>query len=238
GSLRPYQERGLGWLEMMAELGLGGCLADDMGLGKTVQLTAFLLARRARHPGDPRPARVVCPTSVLGNWERELARFAPSLPVARHHGADRARDRTALDTLPPGAVVLTTYALLRRDQALLGEVDWAVTALDEAQNIKNPASRQAQAARALRTAHRFTLTGTPVENRLSELWSVLQFSVPGLLGPLEQFRRRFAVPIERYHDDGAAAELRRLVRPFVLRRVKSDPAILPDLPPKQEMAVV
>ena len=139
-TLRPYQSRGLGWLAMMADLGLGGCLADDMGLGKTVQLIAFLLQRRAAHPEDPRPSLVVCPTSVLGNWERELARFAPSLPVARHHGAERARELAAFRALPPGAVVLTTYALLRRDQGVLAEIDWATAVLDEAQNIKNSAS--------------------------------------------------------------------------------------------------
>jgi superfamily II DNA or RNA helicase len=238
GQLRPYQARGLGWLSLLADLGLGGCLADDMGLGKTIQLIAFLLSRRAGHPDDRRPTLVVCPTSVLGNWERELERFAPSLPVCRHHGLDRARKLDALHALSPHTVVLTTYALLRRDRALLGEIDWGVLALDEAQNIKNASSRQAEAARALSAAHRFAMTGTPVENRLAELWSVLEFSVPGLLGPLERFRRRFAVPIERYRDDRAAQDLRRLVGPFVLRRVKSDPAILPDLPPKQEMAVV
>jgi SNF2-related domain/SNF2 Helicase protein/Helicase conserved C-terminal domain len=237
-SLRPYQARGLGWLATMADLGLGGCLADDMGLGKTVQLIAFLLHHRAAHPADVRPSLVVCPTSVLGNWERELERFAPSLPRARHHGADRARDTAAFAALPPGAVVLTTYALMRRDQAVLGSIEWAAAILDEAQNIKNSASAQAQAARGLNASHRFALTGTPVENRLAELWSILAFSLPGLMGSLEQFRRRFAVPIERYRDDRAADELRRLIRPFVLRRLKSDPAILPDLPPKQEMAVV
>ncbi|MBI3014391.1 MAG: DEAD/DEAH box helicase [Candidatus Tectomicrobia bacterium] len=238
GTLRPYQERGLSWLALMARLGLGGCLADDMGLGKTVETIAFLLARRAAETGDPRPALIVCPTSVVGNWERELARFSPALPVLRHHGPERARDLKALRHTPPHAVVVTTYGLLRRDQALLGEMDWAVAVLDEAQNIKNAASRQAHAARALRATHRFALTGTPVENRLAELWSILHFCVPGLLGPLERFRRRFAVPIERYRDNGAAEELRRVIRPFVLRRLKSDPGILADLPPKQEMAVV
>jgi len=238
GTLRPYQERGLAWLALMARLGLGGCLADDMGLGKTVQTIAFLLTRRAAGPDDPRPALIVCPTSVVGNWERELARFAPTLPVLRHHGPERARSVGPLREAPPHAVVLTTYALLRRDQAWLGEIDWAAAVLDEAQNIKNAASRQAQAARALRAAHRFGLTGTPVENRLAELWSILEFCTPGLLGPLERFRRRFAIPIERYRDDRAADELRRIVRPFILRRVKSDPEIVADLPPKQEMAVI
>jgi hypothetical protein len=236
GTLRPYQERGLGWLDTMAGLGLGGCLADDMGLGKTVQTIAFLLARRAARPGDPRPALVVCPTSVVGNWERELARFAPTLPVVRYHGPDRTA--TTLTDAPAHAVVITTYTLLRRDQARLGQVDWAAVILDEAQNVKNAASRQAAAARALRATHRFALTGTPVENRLAELWSILEFCIPGLLGPLEKFKRRFAIPIERYRDDRAAEELRRLVRPFVLRRVKTDPAVASDLPDKQEMTVV
>jgi SNF2 family DNA or RNA helicase len=238
GSLRPYQERGLAWLSLMADLDLGGCLADDMGLGKTVQTIAFLLVRRAARPDDPRPALVVCPMSVVGNWERELAHFAPSLPVRRHHGSERAQSVQALQAVPPHTVVVTTYGLLRRDQALLGEVDWAVAVLDEAQNIKNSASRQAGAARALRATHRFTLTGTPVENRLAELWSILEFCVPGLLGPLERFRRRLAIPIERYRDYRAADQLRGLIRPFVLRRVKSDPGIVADLPPKQEMAMV
>jgi len=236
GTLRHYQERGLTWMRLMSEVGLGGCLADDMGLGKTIQLIAYLLARRRARPDDPRPTLVVCPTSVLGNWERELARFAPTLPVVRHHGAQRSTE--ALRALPPHAVVLTTYALLRRDAPALSAIHWAVAALDEAQNIKNVASLQARAARALPASHRFALTGTPVENRLAELWSILDFCLPGLLGPQERFRQRFAVPIERYRDERAAAELRRLVGPFVLRRLKSDPAILPDLPPKQEIPVL
>jgi SNF2 family DNA or RNA helicase len=238
GELRPYQARGLGWLGTLAAVGLGGCLADDMGLGKTVQTIAFLLARRQAQPEDGRPALVVCPMSVVGNWERELARFGPTLPVLRHHGAGRFRTSDALAEAPPHAVVVTTYGTLRRDRAVLRDVNWAVAILDEAQNIKNSAAQQAIAARALRASHRFTLTGTPVENRLTELWSILEFCVPGYLGPLEAFRRRYAVPIERYRDEGAAERLRRLVRPFVLRRLKSDPTIAADLPPKQEMSVV
>jgi SNF2 family DNA or RNA helicase len=238
GTLRPYQERGLGWLHFRAQLGLGGCLADDMGLGKTVQTIALLLARRAGRKPDPRPALIVCPTSVVGNWERELARFAPSLPVIRHHGSDRAKSPAPLQGAPPHAVVVTTYSLLRRDLSVLGPVEWSTVILDEAQNIKNSGSRQAQAARSLRGTYRFALTGTPVENRLADLWSIFEFALPGFLGGLEQFRRKFAIPIERYRDDQAAAELRRLVQPFLLRRVKSDPAIVADLPPKQEMAVV
>jgi hypothetical protein len=238
GELRPYQSRGVGWLTTMAALGLGACLADDMGLGKTVQTIALLLARRRSAPDDRRPSLIVCPMSVVGNWERELARFAPTLPVVRHHGTTRARARDAFEAAPPHAVVVTTYGMLRRDRALLGEIDWAVAVLDEAQNVKNAASQQAAAARALRATHRFALTGTPVENRLAELWSILEFCLPRYLGPLEAFRRRYAVPIERYRDDEAAGRLRRLVRPFILRRLKSDPAVAADLPPKQEMSVV
>ena len=199
-------------------------------LGKTVQTIAFLLARRQALPDDGRPSLVVCPMSVVGNWERELARFAPTLPVRRHHGTGRFRSAEALAEVPPHAVVITTYGTLRRDRAVLSEVDWAAAILDEAQNVKNPAAQQAIAARALRASHRFALTGTPVENRLAELWSILEFANPGLLGPLDRFRRDFAVPIERFGNDAVAERLRRIVGPFVLRRVKSDPAILPDLP--------
>ncbi|KYF71219.1 DEAD/DEAH box helicase, partial [Sorangium cellulosum] len=267
GTLRPYQARGVAWLQTMAGLGLGACLADDMGLGKTVQLLAFLVGRRAAAPGDARPMLLVAPTSVVGNWEREAARFAPALPLVRHHGEGRARSaeelaaraggpnvgRAANDNgaanddggaggpsgprAAHGALVITTYGLLRRDAATLAKVDWAAVVLDEAQNIKNAASRTAAAARALRAPHRFALTGTPVENRLAELWSILEFANPGLLGPLEAFRRAYAVPIERYGNREAAERLRRVVGPFLLRRVKSDPAVAGDLPPKDEARV-
>lgn len=244
GALRPYQMRGLGWLVTMAELGLGACLADDMGLGKTVQLIALLLHRQrtgapGTHSGASRgPVLLVCPTSVVGNWERELQRFGPSLPVVRHYGSLRARSGEAFANLPPGAIVLTTYGLLRRDVASLSAVRWSVTALDEAQNIKNPASRTAQAARALQAEFRVALTGTPVENRLTELWSIFEFLNPRLLGPLAAFRRDFAIPIERYGQADAAERLKRIVQPFILRRLKSDPTIIQDLPSKQEMKVI
>lgn len=239
GALRPYQMRGLGWLVTMAQLGLGACLADDMGLGKTVQLIALLLHRqRADTPGTKGPVLLVCPTSVVGNWERELQRFGPSLPVVRHYGSLRARSGDAFADLPSGAVVLTTYGLLRRDVAALSEVQWSVTALDEAQNIKNPASRTAQAARALQAEFRVALTGTPVENRLTELWSIFEFLNPRLLGPQAAFRREFAIPIERYGQADAAERLKRMVQPFILRRLKNDPTIIQDLPSKQEMKVI
>ena len=236
-TLRPYQERGLHWLVTMGSLGLGACLADDMGLGKTMQLLAALLQRLEQAPDDRRPALLVAPTSVVGNWEREIERFAPALQIVRHYGAERARTREQIPS-QAGTLVLTTYGLLRRDSQLLSELDWSVAALDEAQNIKNAASATARAARALRASQRVALTGTPVENRLAELWSILEFANPGLLGPIERFRREFAVPIERYANQDAATRLRRIVSPFILRREKSDPTVIQDLPPKLEMKVV
>lgn len=236
-TLRPYQERGLNWLVTMGSLGLGACLADDMGLGKTMQLLAFLLRRKDEALRDTRPALLIAPTSVVGNWEREVERFAPSLDVVRHYGTSRAKSASDIPK-KPGTLVVTTYGLLRRDAELLSSIDWSVAALDEAQNIKNASSATARAARGLRASHRFALTGTPVENRLAELWSILEFANPGLLGPLEAFRRDFALPIERYGNDDAAARLRRIVGPFILRRLKSDPTIIQDLPPKNEMKVV
>jgi hypothetical protein len=236
-TLRPYQQRGLAWLSAMASLGLGACLADDMGLGKTVQLLAFLLRRASLLPDDPRPSLLVAPTSVVGNWEREALRFAPSLVLTPHYGAGRARDPGGFPRRP-GSLVVTTYGLLRRDAELFAGIDWAAVVLDEAQNIKNAASATARAARALRASHRFALTGTPVENRLAELWSILEFANPGLLGPLETFRRELAVPIERYGNADAAERLRRIVSPFLLRREKRDPLIIQDLPAKHEMKVI
>jgi len=236
GTLRPYQVRGAGWLATMSDLGLGACLADDMGLGKTVQMIVLLLHRR--HAGSMAPALLVCPTSVVGNWERELQRFAPSIPVVRHYGAQRARDAESFASLEPGTLVLTTYGLMRRDWRALAHVEWSVAALDEAQNIKNASSRTAQAARALRADFRVALTGTPVENRLAELWSIFEFLNPRFLGPQAEFRRSYAIPIERYGQAEVAEQLKRLTQPFILRRLKSDPAIIQDLPSKQEMKII
>jgi superfamily II DNA or RNA helicase len=229
GELRPYQQRGVAWLQRLSELGLGGVLADQMGLGKTVMAIALLASRT-----QDRPHLVVCPTSVVGNWEREFARFAPDVPVVRHHGPDRAVTRRAFR---PGTVVVTSYALLRRDIGLLEDVDWDVVVLDEAQQIKNPASKGARAARALEARTRIAMTGTPIENRLSELWAIVDVTNPGLLGSQRAFNERFAVPVERWHDEHAASRLRQLVAPFVLRRLKSDPEVAVDLPPKQELTV-
>jgi hypothetical protein len=226
-TLRPYQRRGLAWLRDMCEVGLGGCLADDMGLGKTVQVIALHLARRRG------PMLVICPASLLGNWERELRRFAPGLGVHRYHGSGRS-----LEGVGSGDVVLVSYGIARRDTESLAVLGWDLAVADEAQHAKNPLSKTARAIREIPAAARVALTGTPVENRLTELWSILDWTTPGLLGPLDAFRRRVAVPIERYRDQDATVRFARVVRPFLLRRRKSDPAIAPELPAKTEMDVV
>jgi superfamily II DNA or RNA helicase len=231
--LRPYQRRGLAWLAFLDRLGLGGCLADDMGLGKTVQLLALEALRRA--DGTRPPTLLVCPMSLVGNWQRETAKFAPDLSVHVHHGADRLAGDELIARAADHDLVLTTYAVLARDRAELGAITWDRIVLDEAQNVKNAASRQAKATRGLPARHRIALTGTPVENRLAELWSIMDFANPGMLGSVNTFRARFAVPVERYGDVEAASRLRRITAPFVLRRLKTDPKIIDDLPDKIEM---
>ncbi|MBM7787067.1 DEAD/DEAH box helicase [Tenggerimyces flavus] len=231
-TLRPYQLRGLGWLAHLTELGLGGCLADDMGLGKTLQLIALHLHLHNERP-DRGPTLVICPTTLLGTWQRELAKFAPTVPTRRFHSGSRS-----LDDLAPNEVVLTTYGVVRRDHETLAETAWGLVVADEAQHAKNPLSRTARALRSVPAPTRVALTGTPVENRLSELWSVLDWTTPGILGSLERFRTKFAVPIERYHDKDATGRLARITRPFLLRRRKVDPGIAPELPPKTESDVI
>jgi SNF2 family DNA or RNA helicase len=238
GALRAYQERGLAWLAFLGRLGLGACLADDMGLGKTPQLLALLAAEREglsrRSKAWPAPTLLVCPTSVVGNWEREAPKFTPRLRVLVHHGSGRLRGREFTKAVRRTDLVLTSYPLATRDRELLEQFGWGRVALDEAQNIKNSAAKQTRAIRTLPAAQRVALTGTPVENRLAELWSIMDFLNPGFLGPAKAFRERFAIPIERYGDDAAAERLKRLTGPFVLRRVKTDKAIVPDLPDKLE----
>lgn len=239
GSLRPYQLKGLSWLAFLDKVGLGACLADDMGLGKTIQFLALLLRERriigsAGERFSPGPTLLVVPMSVVGNWVREARRFAPQLRVYIHHGLERKQGKDLLDAAMNADLVVTTYALAHRDRADLEPVGWHRIALDEAQNIKNPAAKQTQAIRALDAPRRVALTGTPIENRLSELWSIMDFLNPGLLGGLSEFRTRFALPIERYHDTARAGRLRALVQPFVLRRLKSDPNVIADLPEKVE----
>ena len=243
GALRPYQERGLAWLEFLGSLGLGACLADDMGLGKTAQVLALLVAERSSRTADASdaiasgPTLVVCPMSVVENWRREAERFAPGLAVHVHHGGDRLGGEDLATAAGEAHLVVTTYGLVARDVDALSMITWGRLVLDEAQNIKNSAARQAQAVRRIRAPRRIALTGTPVENRLSELWSIMEVLNPGLLGSANAFHQRFAVPIERYGDDDAAGRLRRATAPFILRRLKSDRAIIADLPEKLEMTV-
>ncbi|MEU8128100.1 DEAD/DEAH box helicase [Micromonospora sp. NPDC049049] len=234
GTLRPYQQRGLAWLAFLRSLGLGGVLADDMGLGKTVQLLALL----AGDPPEAGPTLLVCPMSLVGNWQREAARFTPELRVHVHHGAERARGAEFTAAAHGADLVLTTYSVAARDAADLAGIDWHRVVVDEAQAIKNASTRQAEAVRALPARQRVAVTGTPVENRLADLWSIMQFANPGLLGPAATFRKRFAEPIERHGDAEAAERLRRITGPFVLRRLKTDSSIISDLPEKLEMEVL
>lgn len=237
GKLRSYQERGFQWLISMRELGFGVCLADDMGLGKTVQVIAMLLDPSAEiHKKRPNygPALIICPTSLLGNWQKELARFAPDLNVMIHHGANREQGHHFVEQVQTYDVVLSTYNLVGRDEATFKQLRWSDVILDEAQNIKNEQAKQTQSILRLKSYHRVAVTGTPVENRLSELWSIFRFLNPGFLGTSAAFRSSFAIPIERDHDEVRTERLKRLVSPFVLRRVKTDPNISKDLPDKIE----
>ncbi|MZE56960.1 ATP-dependent helicase, partial [Streptomyces sp. SID5770] len=227
-TLRDYQLRGLDWLHRMTSLGLGGCLADDMGLGKTITVIALHLHRQT-DPASAGPTLVVCPTSLMGNWQREIEKFAPGTPVRRFHGA--ARD---LEELPDGGFVLTTYGTMRLDAERLAARNWGLVVADEAQHVKNPYSATARRLRTIGARARVALSGTPVENNLSELWAILDWTTPGLLGGLGAFRTRFAAAVEGGRDPAAAARLSALVRPFLLRRRKSDPGIAPELPPKTE----
>ncbi|MET8570290.1 DEAD/DEAH box helicase [Streptomyces sp. NPDC004783] len=227
-TLRDYQRRGLNWLARMTSLGLGCCLADDMGLGKTITLIALHLHRQT-DASAAGPTLVVCPTSLMGNWQREIERFAPGTPVRRFHGT-----RRELADLADGEFVLTTYGTMRLDAERLAAVAWGMVVADEAQHVKNPYSETARQLRSLRARARVALTGTPVENNLSELWAIMDWATPGLLGRLGTFRRRYARAVESGQDPAAAERLARLVRPFLLRRRKSDPGIAPELPPKTE----
>ncbi|MGN6177166.1 MAG: DEAD/DEAH box helicase, partial [Streptosporangiaceae bacterium] len=243
GELRPYQERGVAWLSFLGRLGLGCVLADDMGLGKTAETLCLVMndvETRSPAPGQaarPAPTLVVCPMSVVGNWQREATRFTPELNVHVHHGADRLRGDELARELIGTDLVITSYGIAARDREELAQVRWARVVCDEAQNIKNHTTRQAQAVRGLPAASRIALTGTPVENRLSDLWSIMEFTSPGLLGPAEQFRQRYAIPIERAADEEATARLRRITGPFILRRLKTDKSIISDLPDKLEIKV-
>ncbi|KAA8997234.1 DEAD/DEAH box helicase [Paenibacillus spiritus] len=232
GTLRPYQERGFQWLSAMTDMGFGVCLADDMGLGKTIQVIACLLDRASRGPAaeDKGPVLILCPTSLLGNWQRELQRFAPSLSIHIHHGVRRLRGEEFRREAAARDIVLTTYHLAGRDSGDLAGIIWSTVVLDEAQYIKNYRTKQAQSVMKLSAPHRIAMTGTPVENRLGELWSIFHFLNPGYLGTFHAFRQRYGSG-----ENGRLKELSKLVSPFLLRRLKSDPDISKDLPEKLEI---
>jgi SNF2 family DNA or RNA helicase len=224
-------------LHFLTRIGLGGILADDMGLGKTAQTLSLLLAERADPGHKPGPTLLVCPMSLVSNWHKEAARFAPELRVYVHHGGTRQRGDELAAAVGEADLVVTTYGTATRDLAALRELAWERVVCDEAQAIKNSGTRQAQAVRAIPSRTRIALTGTPVENHLAELWSIMDFCNPGMLGPAKRFRRRFQEPIEVRHDEDAAAALKRATGPFVLRRLKTDKSIISDLPEKNEMKV-
>ncbi|ASS98023.1 ATP-dependent helicase [Geobacillus thermocatenulatus] len=233
GTLRPYQQRGVDWLVFLRRFGFGACLADDMGLGKTVQLLAYLAHVKEIERPDT-PALLICPTSVIGNWQKECARFTPDLRVYVHHGPNRAKNDAFVQTAGEADLVITSYNLAHLDHDDLKQMHWHVICLDEAQNIKNAQTKQARAIRRLSGKHKIALSGTPVENRLGELWSIFHFLNPGYLGSAAEFERRFAGPIEKEGDARKKAALQTLIRPFLLRRTKTDEAVALNLPDKLE----
>ncbi|WP_438348083.1 DEAD/DEAH box helicase [Paenibacillus sp. FA6] len=235
--LRSYQQDGYAWLTFLRRFGLGACLADDMGLGKTVQFIAYLLhiKETALESDSSFPSLLICPTSVLGNWQKELTRFAPSLKVMLHYGGRRYSGEEFLEEATQADIILTSYATATLDQDLLKQFTWTSICLDEAQNIKNAQTKQSTAVRSFPARHRVVLTGTPIENRLSELWSLYDFINPGYLGSARAFNNRFINAIEKDHNEQRTLDLQKLVKPFMLRRKKKDPAIQLDLPDKNEM---
>ncbi|AOZ92631.1 DEAD/DEAH box helicase [Paenibacillus crassostreae] len=235
--LRSYQQDGFTWLAFLRQFGLGACLADDMGLGKTVQYISYLLHLKETFADSDTsmPSLLICPTSVLGNWQKELARFAPSLKVMLHYGSRRDSGESFHGEIAQADIVLTSYATATLDQDILKQFTWQSLCLDEAQNIKNAQTKQSSAVRSFSAKHRIALTGTPIENRLSELWSLYDFINPGYLGNARAFNSRFINAIEKDHNEQRTQDLQKLVKPFMLRRKKKDPAIQLDLPDKNEM---
>ncbi len=233
GTLRPYQVRGYSWLAFLSSWGLGACLADDMGLGKTIETLAFI--KRRWNSQVDRPTLLVCPMSVVNNWQKEAARFTPDLPVMIHHGLSRQKGEAFRKQAEQHAIVVSSFSLLHRDLHLFKDVKWAGLVVDEAQNIKNAETKQARAAREIAADYRIALTGTPVENNVGDLWSIVEFLNPGLLGTQAEFKRNFFIPIQVQRDPEATSKLKRLTSPFILRRLKTDKTIIADLPEKMEM---
>ncbi|MFF2483970.1 DEAD/DEAH box helicase [Paenibacillus sp. NPDC058071] len=235
GELRPYQLQGVSWLLFLRRFGLGGCLADDMGLGKTIQFMAYLAyVRESKADQTTTPSLLICPTSVIGNWQKELEKFAPTLRVHLHYGPKRDKGDDFAEAVREADLVITSYSLAQLDEEDLHLIEWDALCLDEAQNIKNVYTKQSTAIRGLPARHRVALTGTPMENRLTELWSIYDFINPGYLGGIGEFRKTVVAPIERTRDEEMIAGLQRWVKPFMLRRVKKDPAIMLSLPEKNE----
>ncbi|MBW4675187.1 MAG: DEAD/DEAH box helicase [Desmonostoc geniculatum HA4340-LM1] len=245
GTLREYQKRGVSWLQYLENLGLNGCLADDMGLGKSVQVIARLVQEKELHKAfkvgekitdlSPLPTLLIAPTSVVGNWQKEIAKFAPHLKTMVHHGSTRLQNLADFKAAcQQNDVIISSFTLVRKDEKLLSSIEWQRLVLDEAQNIKNPKAAQTKAILKLRAKHRLALTGTPVENRLLDLWSIFNFLNPGYLGKEAQFRKIFEIPIQKDNDRVKSATLKKLVEPLILRRLKTDQSIINDLPDKVE----
>ena len=224
GELRPYQMTGLKWLWTNISKGFGVCMADDMGLGKTIQVISLILKMKEEKSLD-KPVLVICPTTLIGNWMKELQMFAPSLDAVVYHGAERKLD-------VKHDVILTTYAIMRIDVEELKKQQWGMIIVDEAQNIKNPDTAQTLAIKMLKSDVKVAMTGTPVENRLTELWSIFDFINTGYLGSLRDFQKSYAIPIERFKENSRAAKLKMSISPFVLRRLKTDKHVITDLPEK------
>ncbi len=235
GTLREYQKRGVSWLHYLEHLGLNGCLADDMGLGKSVQVIARLVQEREKQEKSLLPTLLIAPTSVVGNWQKEIIKFAPQLKAIVHHGGDRISKIPDFQAACQDCdVVISSFTLARKDQKLFNSVAWQRIVLDEAQNIKNPKAAQTKAILKLSAKHKLALTGTPVENRLLDLWSIFNFLNPGYLGKQAQFRKSFEVPIQKDNDKVKSITLKKLVEPLILRRLKTDKSIINDLPDKVE----
>ncbi|BCE16668.1 hypothetical protein RSC3_04024 [Bacillus paralicheniformis] len=232
GTLRAYQEDGLNWLIFLRNCGFGACLADDMGLGKTIQMIAYFAYLKEQ--GQQTPSLIIAPTSVLGNWQRELETFAPDLTAALHYGPKRPKGEAFQECYKDADIVLTSYGLAQSDFDDLSSVAWNCICLDEAQNIKNAHTKQSRSIRKLKGMHHIALSGTPMENRLTELWSIYDFMNKGYLGSLGSFHKRFVLPIEKDRDEKRIEQLQQLIKPFLLRRTKQDKEVALNLPEKQE----
>ncbi|KKN05556.1 hypothetical protein LCGC14_1086170 [marine sediment metagenome] len=238
GELRHYQQVALTWMGNMIKFNFGLCLADDMGLGKTIQVIAFLLYLKEEFPNNPGSILIICPTSVLFNWYREFKKFAPDLEIVFHHGAKRIKNALGIpEFLKPHRIYLTSYGTIRNDINFLETINFSGIIIDESQNMKNYASKQTKAINKLKSQYRICLSGTPIENRLLELWSLFNFLNPGLLGSKREFQEKFILPIERFQNQEAIEYLKLIISPFIMRRIKSDRSIINDLPEKNEMKI-